>query len=195
MGAVGIARRRWYTMMPDMAYDEDLAHRVRELIAEGCDATERRMFGGLAFLVDGNMSVAASGQGGLMVRVDPDDTEVLSPGRMLGHSRCVAARCGAGCESSQKACEPRASSNPGSSAASPTRAPFLPSAEPPARRVGPRYRFSRPRQQSRQASSKGAEVPPQRCRRGTMQFACSGRPTRRKVPRPRRRRWRRDRAA
>lgn len=77
MGAVGIARRRWYTMMPDMAYDEDLAHRVRGLIAEGCDATERRMFGGLAFLVDGNMSVAASGQGGLMVRVDPDDTEAL----------------------------------------------------------------------------------------------------------------------
>jgi TfoX/Sxy family transcriptional regulator of competence genes len=77
MGAVGIARRRWYTMMPDMAYDEDLAHRVRELIADDCVATERRMFGGLAFLVDGNMSVAASGQGGLMVRVDPEDTETF----------------------------------------------------------------------------------------------------------------------
>jgi putative acetyltransferase len=60
-----------------MAYDEDLANRIRELIAGDPDVTEKRMFGGLAFLVGGNMSVAASGQGGLMVRVDPDDTEAL----------------------------------------------------------------------------------------------------------------------
>jgi TfoX/Sxy family transcriptional regulator of competence genes len=60
-----------------MAYDEDLANRIRELIAGEPDVTERRMFGGLAFLVGGNMSVAASGQGGLMVRVNPDDTEAL----------------------------------------------------------------------------------------------------------------------
>jgi TfoX/Sxy family transcriptional regulator of competence genes len=64
-------------MMLGMAYDEELANRVRELIAEDCVATERRMFGGLAFLVGGNMSVAASGQGGLMVRVDPEDTETF----------------------------------------------------------------------------------------------------------------------
>jgi TfoX/Sxy family transcriptional regulator of competence genes len=64
-------------MMLAVAYDEDLANRIRELIAEDCDATERRMFGGLAFLVGGHMSVAASGQGGLMVRVDPKDTEAL----------------------------------------------------------------------------------------------------------------------
>ena len=57
-----------------MAYDEDLAHRIRELIAGDPDVTEQRMFGGLAFLVAGNMSVAASGQGGLMVRVDPEAT-------------------------------------------------------------------------------------------------------------------------
>jgi TfoX/Sxy family transcriptional regulator of competence genes len=62
---------------PEMAYDEDLANRIRELIAGEPDVTERRMFGGLAFLVGGNMSVAASGQGGLMVRVNPDDTEAL----------------------------------------------------------------------------------------------------------------------
>jgi TfoX/Sxy family transcriptional regulator of competence genes len=60
-----------------MGYDEDLANRIRELIAGDPDITERRMFGGLAFLVDGNMSVAASSQGGLLVRVDPEDTAAL----------------------------------------------------------------------------------------------------------------------
>ncbi len=64
-------------MMPGMAYDEDLANRIRELIAGDPDVTEQRMFGGLAFLVGGHMSVAASGQGGLMVRVDPKDAESL----------------------------------------------------------------------------------------------------------------------
>ena len=60
-----------------MAYDEDLANRIRELIAGEPDVREKRMFGGLAFLIAGNMSVAASGQGGLMVRVDPGETDVL----------------------------------------------------------------------------------------------------------------------
>jgi len=60
-----------------MAYDEDLANRIRELIAGDPDVTEKKMFGGLAFLVGGNMAVAASGQGGLMVRVDPGDTDDL----------------------------------------------------------------------------------------------------------------------
>ena len=60
-----------------MAYDEDLANRIRELLAGEPDVTEQRMFGGLAFLVGGNMSVAASGQGGLMVRADPEDTDAL----------------------------------------------------------------------------------------------------------------------
>lgn len=60
-----------------MAYDEDLAHRVRELIAGQRGVTEKRMFGGLAFLIDGNMSVCVSGQGGLMVRVPRDATEKL----------------------------------------------------------------------------------------------------------------------
>ncbi len=59
-----------------MAYDEDLANRIRELTAgEGID--EKRMFGGLAFLVNGHMAVAASGRGGLMVRVPPTDTAKL----------------------------------------------------------------------------------------------------------------------
>jgi TfoX/Sxy family transcriptional regulator of competence genes len=60
---------------PGVAYDEDLANRIRELIAGEPDVSEQKMFGGLAFLVGGNMSVAASGQGGLIVRVDPEDTD------------------------------------------------------------------------------------------------------------------------
>ncbi len=60
-----------------MAYDEDLANLIRELIADEPNVTEQRMFGGLGFLVRGNMAVAASGQGGLMVRVDPEDTAAL----------------------------------------------------------------------------------------------------------------------
>jgi TfoX/Sxy family transcriptional regulator of competence genes len=60
-----------------MAYDEDLANRIRELIAGDPTVTEKQMFGGLAFLVGGNMAVSASGQGGLMVRVDPDETDAL----------------------------------------------------------------------------------------------------------------------
>ena len=63
-----------------MAYDEDLANRIRELIADRSDITEKKMFGGLAFLIGGNMSVSASGQGGLLLRVDPADTEKLIAG-------------------------------------------------------------------------------------------------------------------
>jgi TfoX/Sxy family transcriptional regulator of competence genes len=63
-----------------MAYDEVLAERIRELLDAESGVEEKPMFGGLAFLVNGNMSVAASGQGGLMVRVPPDDTESLLEG-------------------------------------------------------------------------------------------------------------------
>lgn len=58
-----------------MAYDETLAARIREQLADRDDVTEKKMFGGLAFLVGGNMAVAASGQGGLMVRCDPAATD------------------------------------------------------------------------------------------------------------------------
>jgi TfoX/Sxy family transcriptional regulator of competence genes len=62
-----------------MAYDEELAHRIREQLADEQGITEQAMFGGLAFLLNGNMAVSASGQGGLMVRVGPQDSEqVLS---------------------------------------------------------------------------------------------------------------------
>ena len=60
-----------------MAYDEDLAARIREVIIETHEVTEQRMFGGLAFLIGGHMALAASGQGGVMVRVGPDAYEQL----------------------------------------------------------------------------------------------------------------------
>lgn len=63
-----------------MAYDEDLANRFRELVGMETGVSEQRMFGGLAFLIEGNMSVAASGQGGLLVRVDPTSADELIDG-------------------------------------------------------------------------------------------------------------------
>ncbi len=62
---------------PRVAYDEDLANRIRELIAAEPGVTEKKMFGGLAFLINGNMSVSASGRGGLLLRVDPAETDAL----------------------------------------------------------------------------------------------------------------------
>jgi hypothetical protein len=60
-----------------MAYDEDLADRIRELVGSEANLTEKKMFGGLAFLIGGNMAVAASSQGGVLVRVDPAQSETL----------------------------------------------------------------------------------------------------------------------
>jgi hypothetical protein len=60
-----------------MPYDESLAARIRELVAAEPGIVEKRMFGGLAFLLDGKLSVAASGSGGLMVRVAPEQTDEL----------------------------------------------------------------------------------------------------------------------
>lgn len=58
-----------------MAYDENLANRLRDLLADEDAVTEKKMFGGLAFLLHGNMSVSASRSGGLLVRVDPAETD------------------------------------------------------------------------------------------------------------------------
>jgi TfoX/Sxy family transcriptional regulator of competence genes len=60
-----------------VAYDEDLAARIRELIGDEPTLKEQKMFGGLGFLIGGNMAVAASGQGGILVRVDPDESDAL----------------------------------------------------------------------------------------------------------------------
>jgi TfoX/Sxy family transcriptional regulator of competence genes len=67
-----------------MAYDENLANRIRELLAGENGVVEKKMFGGLAFLIGGNMSVAASGQGGLLVRVDPEESDNLADKAHVG---------------------------------------------------------------------------------------------------------------
>jgi TfoX/Sxy family transcriptional regulator of competence genes len=60
-----------------VAYDTELAERIRELLAPERGVDEKRMFGGLGFLLNGHMAVAASGQGGLLVRVPPEETDKL----------------------------------------------------------------------------------------------------------------------
>jgi TfoX N-terminal domain len=77
-----------------MAYDHELADEIRALVSGEKGVTEQRMFGGLAFLINGNMSVAASGQGGLLVRVDPEesgalvDDDLVRPMVMGGREMC-----------------------------------------------------------------------------------------------------------
>jgi hypothetical protein len=60
-----------------VAYDEELADRIREEIGDDPDLIEKKMFGGLAFLIGGNMAIGASGEGGLLVRVDPEESDSL----------------------------------------------------------------------------------------------------------------------
>ncbi len=60
-----------------MAYDEELAARIRALLGSRAALSEKKMFGGLAFLIGGNMAIAASGQGGILVRVDPEESDTL----------------------------------------------------------------------------------------------------------------------
>jgi hypothetical protein len=66
-----------------MAYDEELAERIREIVYPRPDLDERKMFGGLAFLIGGNMAVAASGKGGLLVRVAPAEGDALLDGSAI----------------------------------------------------------------------------------------------------------------
>jgi TfoX/Sxy family transcriptional regulator of competence genes len=63
-----------------VAFDEELADRIRELLAGEPGVTEKRMFGGLAFLVDGKLAVSASGRGGLLARIDPARHDRLTRG-------------------------------------------------------------------------------------------------------------------
>jgi len=60
-----------------MAHDDQLAERIRALLADVSDVDERRMFGGLAFMIGGHMAVAANSRGGLLVRVDPEASAAL----------------------------------------------------------------------------------------------------------------------
>jgi len=61
-----------------VAYDEELADRIRDLVGDEPGLTEQKMFGGLAFLIGGNMAIAASGQGGILVRADPAESDSLT---------------------------------------------------------------------------------------------------------------------
>ena len=63
-----------------MAYDEALTERIRDLILGTASVSERKMFGGLVFMVDGHMAIAASGQGGILARVDPAEADALLEG-------------------------------------------------------------------------------------------------------------------
>jgi hypothetical protein len=84
-----------------MAYDEELADRLRFLIEGEPGLSEQKMFGGLAFLIGGHLAVAASREGGLLLRTDPSDTEVLledphaAPFEMRGRSMAGWLRVGA----------------------------------------------------------------------------------------------------
>src|SRR3954451_24004942 len=84
-----------------MAYDEGLATRVRDAVGDEPGVSEKRMFGGLAFLVHGNMAVSASSRGGLLLRVDPDDGGSLvdppdvEPFEMRGRRRTGGVDVGA----------------------------------------------------------------------------------------------------
>jgi TfoX/Sxy family transcriptional regulator of competence genes len=60
-----------------MAYDEELGDRIRALLHDRPGLTEKKMFGGLGFMIGGNMAIAASGQGGILVRVDPEEADGL----------------------------------------------------------------------------------------------------------------------
>ena len=79
-----------------MAYDEALAARIRGLLSREDGLEEKKMFGGLAFLLNGNMAVAASGQGGLLVRVDPAESASSSRRRRPRRWSCAAGRWPAG---------------------------------------------------------------------------------------------------
>ena len=76
-GAAREMEGRLLGRLPGMAYDQGIAERIRRLVYGDPDLTEKKMFGGLAFLIGGNMAVAASGQGGVMVRVDPAQSDAL----------------------------------------------------------------------------------------------------------------------
>ena len=93
-----------------VAYDEELADRIRELLSDDADVTEQAMFGGLAFLIRGHMAVAASGQGGVLVRVDPASSDKLVATTPRGRWRCGAERCADGSTSTRAASARSASS-------------------------------------------------------------------------------------
>jgi TfoX/Sxy family transcriptional regulator of competence genes len=79
-------------MIVTMAYDEDLANRIRELIASEDGYTEQKMFGDIGFMIDGHMAVGVSGDGGLMIHCSNEETRLSSPSPVRDRSRCADSR-------------------------------------------------------------------------------------------------------
>ena len=79
-------------MIVTMAYDEDLANRIRELIDSEDGYTEQKMFGGIGFMIDGHMAVGVSGERGLMIHCSKEETEALPPSPVRDRLRCADAR-------------------------------------------------------------------------------------------------------
>ena len=79
-------------MIVTMAYDEDLANRIRELIASEDGYTEQKMFGGIGFMIDGHMALGVSGEGGLMIHCSKEEPRLSSPGPVRDRLRCADAR-------------------------------------------------------------------------------------------------------
>ena len=78
-------------MIVTMAYDENLANRIRELIASEDGYTEQKMFGDI-FMIDGHMAVEVSGEGGLMIHCSKEETRLSSPSPVRDRSRCADSR-------------------------------------------------------------------------------------------------------
>ena len=99
-------------MIDTMAYDEDLANRIRELIASEDGYTEQKMFGGIGFMIDGHMALGVSGQGGLMIHCSKEETEALlakpgaRPFEMRGREMKGWLRVDAESVSTKRALEP-----------------------------------------------------------------------------------------
>jgi len=96
-----------------VAYDEPLAQRIRELLATERGVAEKRMFGGLAFLVKGNMAVAASGQGDMLLRVDPDDGARYAESAGVEPMVMRGKRMAAGCVWTRRCCVRNGTSSAG----------------------------------------------------------------------------------
>ena len=114
-GGEGEQAKRDYrrmAMIVTMAYDEDLANRIRELIASEDGYTEQKMFGGIGFMIDGHMALGVSGQGGLMIHCSKEETEALlakpgaRPFEMRGREMKGWLRVDAESVSTKRALEP-----------------------------------------------------------------------------------------
>ena len=110
-----------------MAYNEDIAERIRKLTSAEPGVSERKMFGGLAFLIGGNLAVAASGQGGILVRVDPERSDSLAAATDAETAVMRGREMRGWLRVDSRTCTASNSSKSGSTSAQPTRAHSPPS--------------------------------------------------------------------